>query len=265
MCIISNFLRIVFIFTAQGNSMQYALVNGIKSEPKKGLIGICIGCGNRMTAKCGLMKLHHWAHCINVQCDSWWEPETEWHRLWKSHFQEQEREKTFYDTQLQEYHRADVYTRRGVTIEFQNSPLALEELLSRERFYSQLVWVVNGLKFKGFSVTEAIPNPRQAELKDYEFTGTSHLAFRRIEAGLEGAGNQTISIRHPSMRHIKLSSKHFTFSWRHPHMGWYGAQAPVFIDIGGHFLYWLRVIKQHSEDFYYLQIVNKKDFLEKYC
>ncbi|MCX2484856.1 competence protein CoiA [Pedobacter sp. MR2016-24] len=199
--------------------MQYALVNGIKSEPKKGLTGVCIGCGNQMIAKCGPVKLHHWAHCVNVQCDSWWETETEWHRQWKSHFQEEEREQTFYDEQLQEYHRADVYTTGGITIEFQNSPIALEELLSRERFYTQLVWVVNGLKFKGFNVTEAIPNPRETALKDYEFTGTSHLAFRKTDGRSADAAAQTISIRHPSLRHIKISSKHFTFSWRHPHMG----------------------------------------------
>src|SRR4051812_6395999 len=126
--------------------MQYALVNGLRTEPNKGLKGSCLGCGREVLAKCGNIKIHHWAHKTLQECDSWWEPETAWHREWKNLFPERFREVVFTDPITNEIHRADVHTSKGVTLEFQNSPIAIEELKSREAFYLKLIWVVNGLK-----------------------------------------------------------------------------------------------------------------------
>lgn len=243
--------------------MQYAFVDGVKSEPVKGAKGICIGCGNQMSAKCGMVNMHHWAHRANVACDSWWEKETEWHREWKSRFAAAEREITFYDEAGEEFHRADVHTAAGITIEFQNSPLSLTELLSREAFYPKLVWVVNGLKFKGFAVTEAIPNPADQQLIDYDFAGTAHLTFISTRDAAKGAAG-IFSRRHPLFSHVKTSDKHFTFAWKYAHSGWLSAKSPLFIDLGGHFMYWLRLKKQVSGDFHYLQLVSKQAFLKKY-
>lgn len=245
--------------------MQYALVNGEKSEPQKGLTGICIGCGNEMISKCGTLKMHHWAHRIAFTCDSWWETETEWHRDWKNNFPVANREISFYDESRKEHHRADVYTEGGLTIEFQNSPLSIGELESRERFYKKMIWVVNGLKFKGFNIAKTIPNPSSPLLQDYEFKGRDHLLMvRKTDLGNGARKIETLSLHHPELKDVVLSSQHHSFSWRHAHQSWYSAISPVFIDFGGHFLYWLREREQVGDPYRYLQLVSKKKFMEKY-
>lgn len=245
--------------------MQYALVNGLKSEPKKGMEGVCIGCGGKMIAKCGNLKLHHWAHYVLTKCDSWWETETEWHREWKNSFPAGYREVSFYDDNHSEYHRADIHTTSGLTIEFQNSPLSFSELQSREVFYKKLIWVVNGLKFKGFTKDVHIPNPTSHLLNEYEFANTQNLIFLRKSEILSKKGIQEmLSLHHPEMKHLKVSAEHFSFSWRYAHKVWYNSNMPVFIDFGGYFLYWLRTRKQASADYLYLQMVSKKKFIEKY-
>ncbi len=127
--------------------MQFALVNNERTLPSPGLIGACPACGSPMIAKCGDIRIHHWAHRGERACDSWWEPETEWHRAWKNRFP------TLWQEYLQrdvagEKHIADVYTERGLTIEFQHSHLNPVERLARELFYKNMVWVVDGARLK---------------------------------------------------------------------------------------------------------------------
>ncbi|MET0576479.1 MAG: hypothetical protein ABWZ83_11545, partial [Mesorhizobium sp.] len=47
-----------------------------------------------------------------------------------------------------ERHIADVKNDRGLVIELQHSPIALEERLSREYFYEKMVWIVDGMRYK---------------------------------------------------------------------------------------------------------------------
>lgn len=242
--------------------MQYALVGGVKSEPQKGLSGICSGCGKKVIAKCGNLKVHHWAHTSVDKCDSWWENETEWHRDWKSHFRSETREVTFYDSVLNEHHRADVHT-NGITIELQNSPITVEELKSRNEFYDKIVWVVNGKKFKGFSVFENIPNPESKELVDYNLRSSPRLFFsRKCEAG--NSMVEILSIQSKELKHIQLSHLHYSFVWKHPHNAWYSSKAPVFIDLGGDHLFWLKRRVQEVNDYLYLKKVSKAEFIRKY-
>ncbi|MCH5716684.1 competence protein CoiA [Niabella hibiscisoli] len=128
--------------------MQYALVNGQRSQALKGEKGICEQCKSEVIAKCGNIKLHHWAHKIIKDCDRWWEPETEWHRKWKNHFPEEFREVSFIDKNTNEPHRADIYTDKGITLEFQHSHIDPNEQLAREAFYQNLVWIVDGTRLK---------------------------------------------------------------------------------------------------------------------
>lgn len=96
-----------------------------------------------MVAKCGHQRVHHWAHRGKKPCDSWSEPETPWHRAWKSLFPENWQEVILHD-QNGEKHIADVRTEHGLTIEFQHSHLDPEERGVREGFYGNLLWVVDG-------------------------------------------------------------------------------------------------------------------------
>ncbi len=128
--------------------MQYALVTGKRSPAKKGIQGQCESCGAIVIAKCGDVKLHHWAHLSKKDCDHWWEPETVWHRNWKNQFPEKFREVSFLDEGTKEVHQADLHTDKGITVEFQNSSINPIERASREKFYKNLVWVVNGTRLK---------------------------------------------------------------------------------------------------------------------
>jgi competence protein CoiA len=245
--------------------MQYAYLDGTKSEARKGAKGVCIGCKKEVIAKCGAIKLHHWAHAVQATCDSWWENETQWHRDWKDRFPEAYREVAFYDAAHQEYHRADIHTKDGITIEFQNSPLSTEELASRNKFYKKIIWVVNGAKFKGFSIAKNIPDPNDPMLAEYELKGRENpLYVRRSMLSKKARMIAVLSMQHSELRQLKVSNDHYSFSWKHAHSGWFSSSAPVFVDLGGHFLYWLRIRKQEGEDFWYLKSISKENFLEKY-
>jgi competence protein CoiA len=123
--------------------MQFALVGNERTAPSPGLTGSCPVCGHAMVAKCGSQRTHHWAHRGKRACDSWWEPETLWHRTWKSRYPVQWRE-TIQHGQNGDKHIADVLTEHGLTIEFQHSRLKPTDRAARESFYGSMVWVVDG-------------------------------------------------------------------------------------------------------------------------
>lgn len=125
--------------------MKFALVNGVKSEPSKGLTGICQCCGTAVIAKCGRFKIHHWAHKSLEHCDPWWENESEWHRMWKNYFPISNQEVVFISP-TGERHIADIYCQRGCVLEIQSYQIKPEEMKAREDFYKSMIWVVNGLK-----------------------------------------------------------------------------------------------------------------------
>jgi len=124
--------------------MKFAIVEGIKSEPRPKLRGVCTHCEAEMIAKCGNFKVWHWAHKSREMCDPWWEDESIWHRDWKGCFDDDWQEITHQDSTTAERHIADVKNPFGLVVEFQYSPISHEERQSRELFYENMVWVVNG-------------------------------------------------------------------------------------------------------------------------
>jgi hypothetical protein len=127
--------------------MKYGLINGKKTEATKGAKGFCRRCDSELIAKCGEIKVNHWAHKSRRHCDPWWENETEWHRAWKEQFPVDWQEDVHKDKNG-ERHIADVKTKSGWVLEFQHSYLKPEERRSRNAFYPKLVWVVDGLRRK---------------------------------------------------------------------------------------------------------------------
>lgn len=126
--------------------MKFANVNGEKKEAEKGLSGVCQGCGQPMLSVCGTIRIKHWRHKVDCECDRWWENETEWHRTWKSFFPKDWQEVRHKDDVSGEWHIADVKTEQGSILEFQHSFLKSEERQARNNFYGEkLVWVVDGM------------------------------------------------------------------------------------------------------------------------
>lgn len=127
--------------------MQYALVNGARQEAKRKLRGTCPHCDGVVIPKCGQQRIPHWAHLGKLECDRWWERETEWHREWKALFPKEWQEVRHVAADS-ERHIADIRNDKGLVIELQHSPIPVEERLSRENFYKNMVWVVDGMRFK---------------------------------------------------------------------------------------------------------------------
>lgn len=126
--------------------MQYALdQNGIKRKPQKEIEAICPLCKGKVIAACGNINVHHWRHKDNEECDTWHEPETEWHINWKDKFPKEWRE--YCINRSGKRHFADVRTDHGLIIEFQNSTIDSETIIEREEFYLNMIWVVNTVPF----------------------------------------------------------------------------------------------------------------------
>lgn len=127
--------------------MKFALVNGERREAEPDLAAECLNCGKPMVAKCGEVRVWHWAHKGSRLCDPWWENETEWHRSWKERFPSAWQE-IVQVAGNGERHIADVKTEDGRVVEFQHSYIRPEERRSREAFYTRLIWVVDGMRRK---------------------------------------------------------------------------------------------------------------------
>jgi competence CoiA-like predicted nuclease len=120
--------------------MQYAILNNERIEATPNMTAICPVCKSTVISKCGTIMVWHWAHQSKEDCDSWYEPESEWHRGWKNYFKPEEREVVI------GRHRADIKVNSTV-IELQNSSISAEDIQERELFYNKMIWIVNGEEF----------------------------------------------------------------------------------------------------------------------
>ena len=122
--------------------MHFALLNGARVEPEKGLAGaVCPICKQPVRARCGEERVKHWAHKSVIDCDPWLEPETEWHRRWKNRFGDMQE-------QMHENggtrHVADVKTTDGTIVEFRHNAISRAGCATREAFFGKtMFWVVD--------------------------------------------------------------------------------------------------------------------------
>jgi len=125
------------------------ITTGERIYPIKGSSAICQCCSEYLIAKCGQIRINHWAHKNKESCDKWWENETQWHRNWKNEFPKDWQEIIKTDLSSGEKHIADIFNpNKNLVIEFQNSPISVDEILSRENFYNKMIWVINAHNFK---------------------------------------------------------------------------------------------------------------------
>lgn len=132
--------------------MIYALVDGVKSLANdSGEGGFCIGCGSPVVGKCGSIKINHWAHKVGDDCVASYDSMSQWHIDSQNMFPIENQE-VYVDGGS---NRADVFSPSGYVIEFQNSPISFDNIVSREVAYSSdagfskngLIWVFNGEDF----------------------------------------------------------------------------------------------------------------------
>jgi competence protein CoiA len=231
--------------------MQYAMVQATRTEAVKGGRGTCPICGVEVIAKCGPRILHHWAHARGWNCDPWWENETRWHRDWKARFPADCREVAHVATDG-EVHRADVVTPTGIVVEIQNSPISDTERKSREAFYGNMVWVVNGAAFREqFYILHQLPDPASDLARDLVWfparadeAGTSGGVFWRRSENADHLAGETTMVQIHGMHRIQEDvweayRGHHQYNWIRPRVGWLESGCTVYIDLGDEWLWQL--------------------------
>ncbi len=244
--------------------MQLALVGSKRVEAFPGGRGQCPTCGAAMVAKCGPRILHHWAHAGRRNCDPWWENETEWHREWKNLFPAACREIS-HTAPDGEIHRADVMTQTGIYIEVQHSAMTDAERISREAFYKNLIWVIDGQGFRSnFDVYHRLPHPKSEVARDIVWAkatrpmqGAAGGMFFRLAETQRDYPERTITKatlsfgRIYSLRDIQTDVEeaycgHHQYDWVRPRRTWLDATCPVYIDFGGDFLLKLEIYDESN-------------------
>jgi Competence protein CoiA-like family len=122
--------------------------NGDRILPVREAEAKCPSCGSSVVPKMGRINAHHWAHAVGADCDTWSEPETEWHLGWKALVEPQFAEVTLKRQDC--FHRADIQTHDQRVIELQRSGISGDEILERNQFYNgfgKTLWVFYGGDF----------------------------------------------------------------------------------------------------------------------
>lgn len=230
--------------------MQYAVVDDTRREAFPGGRGACPVCGAATIAKCGKRVLHHWAHAGRLDCDPWWENETEWHRAWKNLFPQECREVSHIAPDG-EIHRADIKTPTGIVIEVQHSTMTDTERQARETFYGNLIWIIDGRGFRdNFDIYHLLPDPASEIARDIVWAKASRpmqgaargLFFRLSECQAEFPD---VTITKATMRggfyhgineieaEVEQAYRgHHQYDWVRPRRTWLDAACPVYIDFG---------------------------------
>lgn len=193
--------------------MLYAKVDGVKATASPKLVGHCFYCESKMIPKCGKIKQWHWSHSRIAICDTWTQPETEWHRNWKSIFGKDNSEIII--IQNGKKHIADVKTKNGTVIEFQNSKISYDTVVTREQFYGEnMIWIINAINYKtNFTVKD----------NDFEVFDTYTPEFEKY-AKING-----FSTKYKPDSDI---DSYLRFSWKKPPESWTASKRKVYLDFG---------------------------------
>ena len=143
--------------------------NKIRIKPSfSGQKASCPLCNGPITGKCGDIYIWHWQHLRDRECDPWQEHETEWHRKWKAKFPEDWQEVIIKNEG--EKHIADVIIANGIVIEFQNSSISTSTIRIREKFYENMIWIVNAINFAdNFKIRSAVSSGLRRIERDASF------------------------------------------------------------------------------------------------
>lgn len=151
--------------------LTHAYVNGIKvtiSEFKKDLhLNPTCAMGHALIAKKGTKVIHHFAHAANQNCDPWREGMTNWHFQWQDIVADRNNLEVCLDENgvivgyssfngsrndtvakmTTTSHIADIINpklsveNRPMVIEIQHSPISEENVIAREEYYKNMIWV----------------------------------------------------------------------------------------------------------------------------
>lgn len=210
---------------------------------------VCPGCKKAVLPKCGSIVTWHWAHRTK-DCDSWSEPESEWHINWKKAFPRPWQEVSMGN------HRADVVTPRGV-IEFQNSFLSSDEIVERETFYGRMVWVIlakdwNLEQHLDWHYKEA---RKRIALPDYQST-------TELYSTILTPGNREAEAKRWRLV-SSLQQSNPCYRWLWPRKSWFAASKTLFLDFDGDYLDQVKKIYKGSSVYLSCKRISKALFVSR--
>lgn len=262
--------------------MKFAILNNERIEAQPNLIAECPNCGNAVRSHCGEHMVHHWKHIKLSDCDDWYEPETEWHRNWKNHFKKDYQEVVKFDTDTNEKHIADVYNpEKDVVLEFQHSPIEIQEIKSREKFYNRMIWVIDLLSIKEnleFIKSESeieycLSKMRHNLPKDFKVKEDYQLNESQKQVGdfFNMLGLDSINTKEShyiselQKKYQKMCKKKgfSLMTWKYLHKRWNDSLKPKFIDLGDKYIYQL-IEKVEIGNAYVVKQYEKQRFINHY-
>lgn len=123
------------------------------NNPKRYKECFCPACKEQLIHKIGKYKRPHFAHKVDTNCyyGNNKDNKCEWHIRMQEYFPQECREYRFVDSETGEVHIADVFIPDdNVVIEFQHSPITLEEYHSRTVFHLKnkrgIIWIFDESK-----------------------------------------------------------------------------------------------------------------------
>jgi competence protein CoiA len=158
-------------------------------------------------------------------------------------------------------------------VEFQNSPMSLAEMYSRENFYGQMLWIVNGARFENnFHILAKLPDPKVDWVSDFVFSPMSHtyrdaakrlVCWRKSENPNYKPGDLVLVYNDRSLYEMveKNYIGHHLFDWVKPRTVWYSATKRVFFDFDTTYLWELKFYSE--QDFLCIQAIQKQDLIAK--
>ena len=143
--------------------------------------------------------------------------------------------------------------------------MLLDELRSRENFYGNMVWIVNGAKFvSSFHILGRLPDPAVDWVTDIVFYNQrrdqqGQLFWRRSENQTANVNNGDMVLVH-GIKDIQQSIDqsyvgHHFYDWVKPHSVWLDSVKPVYIDFGDDYLW--RLTQYRGSSMKCVQIVSK--------
>lgn len=156
--------------------------------------------------------------------------------------------------------------------------MADAERLSREAFYKNLIWVLDGKPFKkNFDLYHELPDPRSGLAQDIVWVkarrhlngANAGLFFRLSECRKQYPDVTKATIRggyYHGMHEIaeqviQAYRGHHQYDWVRPRQAWLESGSPVYIDFGEDYLVKLEVYDESQLPC--IRIVMKRDFVER--
>jgi hypothetical protein len=175
-----------------------------------------------------------------------------------------------------EIHRADIKTPTGIVVEIQHSSISDEERSSREEFYKNIVWVIDGRGFKkNFDIYHMLPPPDSELASDLIWTkakrhlngSNNGIFFRLSEALADDPEAKKETVRGGWMHGIhEIRSEieatyngYHQYDWIRPRKTWLDSKVPVYIDFGDEYL--VKLCVYDTSGLHCIRLVSKRKFI----